>query len=256
MQRRSVLKGAGIAGATAVTGGLGLFALSGSAAAELTGPEDTVMATTDDGTIEYVAYGGLLRFEWDGIDSEATHGEYEVHSRVMRNDGSWTSWLNHGTGSGALGDDPDNGHDGDGEFEEGEANTANSWGGENESNSGPGTEGYFQFKYGSPYGERDYAIAYDSDSEFDTNDDGEDDVIPVNNPWSTNRFNESEDGGERTTAVQVHKTCRVYDGDPGNGGTKLIEDADSAQFNVSITNRPAEGSTGGTINGTVGADES
>lgn len=259
MQRRQVLKGATAAGATAATGGLGLFALTGGGAAsdtQLEGVQDA-SATTDDGTVEYVAYGGRLIFTWDGLDTEATYGGYEVESRVQRDDGSWTSWANHGSGSGPLGDEEGAAnHDGDGEFEEGEENTANSWGGSNDSNSGTGTDGYFQFKFGSPYGEKDYAIAYDSDSNLDMDGDGENDVILVNNEWATSRFNENTDGETRSTPVQIRKTCRVYDGDPNNGGTVLIEDADAAQFTVTVENRQATGTTGGEIEGTVGADES
>lgn len=246
--RRKVL---GTIGGLAVAGS-GLAALSGGAAASdttLEGPDETVTATTDDGSIMYVAYGGRLRFEWDGLDTEATHGEYVVQSRVRDHGGEFTDWRFHGKGSGPLGDDADaDGHDGDGVFEEGEGNSANSWGGDNESNSGPGTDGYFQFKYGSAYGQRDYAIAYDGDHE---------EILPVKNPWHLNRFEEATDGGKQTTQVEIRKTCRVYDGDPSEDSSSvLVADKDSARMLVEVQNRPATGTTGGEVSGTIGADES
>lgn len=252
MQRRDVLKTAGGIGIGTAIGGLGVIALTGNATAADANLEgiDPSAVTTDDGEITYVSYGGRLRFEWDGLDSEATYGEYQVYTRVERGDGSWTSWADQGSASGQLGDDPDNGHDGNGEFEEGEGNTANSWGGENDSNSGPGTDGYFQFKFGDPYGQQDYAIAYDDPNDLD----GE--AHQVADPYSTDRFTADEDGGQNRTKVDVRKVCRVYDGDPGNGGTQLIEADDTARFEVVVNNREATATTGGEVKGNVEADES
>lgn len=245
--RRKVL---GTIGGLAVAGS-GLAALSGSAAAgdaSLEGPDETITATTDDGEIKYVAYGGRLRFEWDGLDTEATHGEYEVQTRIRDYGGEFTSWRSHGSGSGPLGDDPDaEGHDGDGVFEGDEANSANSWGGENDRNTGTGTDGWFEFRYGSPYGQKDYALAYDADYE---------DIIPVNNPWDISDFEAATDGGTQSTQVEIRKICRVYDGDPNDGGSVLVSDKDSARMLVEVNNRPATGETGGEISGTIGADES
>ena len=51
-------------------------------------------------------------------------------------------------------------------------------------------------------------------------------------------------------------TCRVYDGEPGNGGMMLIEATDKAKFTVTVNNRQATATTGGEIQGEVGADES
>lgn len=250
--RRKVL---GTIGGLAVAGS-GLAALSGSAAAgdaNLEGPDETITATTDDGEIKYVAYGGRLRFTWDGLDTEATHGEYIVESRVRDYGGEFSNWRFHGKGSGPLGDDGDaEGHDGDGHFEEGEGNTAGSWGGDNDSNTGPGTDGYFQFKFGSPYGQKDYAIGYDNSEDLDSTK-----VHPVKNPWSANRFEQSTDGESRSTQVEIRKTCRVYDGDPAaDSSSVLVADSDTARMLVTVENRPATGTTGGEISGTIGADES
>lgn len=250
LDRRTVL---GTVGGLAVAGS-GLAALTGSAAAgdtELEGPDETITATTDDGEIKFVAYGGRLRFEWDGLDTEATHAEYLVESRVRDYGGQFTDWRFHGKGSGQLGDfEGEGNHDGDGVFEEGEENTASSWGGDNDSNSGPGTDGWFQFKYGSPYGQDDYAIAYDDANDLSG-------ASPVKNPWSANRFEQATDGGSQSTQVEIRKTCRVYDGDPADDGSSvLVADADTARMLVEVNNRPATGETGGEISGTIGADES
>lgn len=259
MLRRDLLKSAGGIGVGAAVGGLGVFALTGSATAADANLEgfDPSAVETDDGDITYVSYGGRLLFKWDGLDAEATYGEYHVYTRVQRDDGTWTSWADQGAGSGPLGDDPNaDSHDDDGKFEEGEENTSNTFGGGNDSNSGPGTEGFFQFKFGEHYGQMDYAIAYDSESDLDTDGDGNADAHPVPSPYGTDQFAASEDGGQNRTKVDVRKVCAVYDGDPNNGGTKLIEDGDTARFEVVVNNRKATANTGGEVRGNTEADES
>lgn len=227
LDRRTVL---GTVGGLAVAGS-GLAALTGSAAAgdtELEGPDETLTATTDDGEIKFVAYGGRLRFTWDGLDSEATHGEYTVETRVRKYGGDFGAWREHGTSSGELG--------------------AN-WGGDNDYTQDTGTDGVFQFKYGSPYGQNDYAIAYDAKSDLDGQ-------HAVPNNYSTDVFEAATDGGKKSTQIEIRKTCRVYNGDPTDGGTLLVADSDSARMLVTVENRPATGETGGEIEGTIGADES
>ena len=71
-----------------------------------------------------------------------------------------------------------------------------------------------------------------------------------------NYHSDTEYQKTQTTEVQFRKTCRVYNGDPDNGSSKLIEDSDKANFTVEVTNRQAWANTGGGINGEVGADES
>lgn len=245
MQRRQLLKGASATGAAVATGGFGLFALSGGAAAAdttLEGPSEAVTATTDDGEIQYVAYGGRLRFEWDGLDEDAMWGGYGVRFRLYNND-SWEAWVDLGEQYGELG--------------------AN-WGGDNDYTDDTGTDGVFQFKYGSPYGQRDYAIAYNDDVANNSADyddeiipvDGDSDTSGLQSPVSVDKFYAETDGDDDRTVVEIEKRCMVFDGDPENGGAQLIEDTDSAQFEVIITNREATGDTGGEIEGTVGADES
>lgn len=256
MQRRDILKTAGGIGAATTAGGLGLLAMTGGAAAQIEDPAP-ISAETNDGEIEYVAFGGLFHFSWDGLDSTAQYGSYTVETRVMRDDGTWTAWANHGADSGPLGDDTEDtaSHDGDGEFEEGEKNTSATWGGDNDSNSGPTKDGYFQFKFGEPYGQKDYAIAYDDPQELDTDGDGDDEAHPVNNPWSTSRFNETDDGSKRKTQVEIRMTGRVYDADPNEGGTELISENAKAKMVVTIGNEQETADASGDLEGSVGTSE-
>lgn len=232
LDRRSVLTGIG----GLAVGGAGLAAFSGSATAAKTNLEatDPSAVTTDDGEIKYVAFGGLLRFQWDGLDTEAQYGWYRTETRVNTGSG-WSNWRSHGSADGPLGDDS-------GAYEEGETG---GWGGENDSNSGPGTEGYFQFKYGDENGNQDYAIAGSGS-----------DLRDAANKYDTSVFEAESDGGEQETKVQFRKTCRVYDGEPGNGGSLIIGASDTAMFTVTVNNRQATATTGGWVNGEVGADES
>lgn len=252
MQRRDVLKTAGGIGAATAAGGVGALTLTGLGAASDTdfeGVEGEVVET-DDGEIEYVGYGGRIHFEWDGLDTEAQYGEVVTESTID----SASGFNNHGAVSGPLGDDPDHSgtdHNGDGEFDHGEENSPDSWGGKNDSNSGTGTDGYFEFRFGQPYGQRDYAIAYD-DTEFEHGN-----PIPTENPWATSHFQADNDNGQNETVVTLRVTCRVYDGDPADDASSvLIEDSDTAQFPIVVNNRPASGTTGGEAHGSVGADES
>jgi len=234
--RRGVLKRGTALGAAALGGAGGLAFLTDSARAADTSLEatDPKAVETDDGEIKYVAFGGRLRFEWDGLDTEATHGWFKTETRINTGSG-WSGWRNHGTGSGELGD-------GSGEYEQGETG---GWGGNNDSNSGPGTDGFFQFKYGDDYNNQDYAIA---GSGSNLNDHA--------NKWDTSNFEADTDGGTQQTKVQFRKTCRVYDGEVGGGGSMLIEASDKAMFTVTVNNEEATATTGGEINGEVGADAS
>lgn len=237
MKRRQILTGAGAIGAAVAAGGIGMFAFTDGAAAADTSLEatDPSAATTDDGEIKYVAFGGRLRFQWDGLDSEATYGEYKVETRVNTG-GGFSSWRSHGSDFGELGDGSG------GSYDQGETG---GWGGNNDSNSGPGTDGFFQFKYGDENNNEDYAIAGSGSNLRD-----------AANKYDTSVFEADNDGGTQQTDVQFRMTCRVYDGDPSSGGNLLIEDNDAATFTVTVNNRQATATTGGEVNGEVGADES
>lgn len=226
MERRQLLKGVGAAGATAATGGIGLFALSGGAAAADTTLEasDPSAVTTDDGEIIYVAFGGRLRFEWDGLDAGATYGRYKTESRVYQDSNTgWSDWRSHGSDYGELNA---------------------KWGGDNDYTDDTGTDGVFQFKYGSPYNQPSYAISGKSENTRD-----------AKNKYDKSIFEAATDGGQEVTEVQIRLTCQVWDGEPGSGNM-LKEATDAATFTVTVNNREATASTGGEVSGEVGADES
>lgn len=231
MERRDLLKTAGGIGVGTAVGGLGLFAMTGSAAAGDTNLVgfDADAVTTDDGSVQYIAFGGRLRFEWDGLDNDATHGYYNVETRIWLGDG-WSSWRSHGTDSGELGAD---------------------WGGGNDYTDDTGTDGMFRFNYGDENGDTDYAIAGTGDDVIDHSDNP-----GVENPYDTSHFEADEDGSTKETTVQYRMTCAVYDGDPNNGGNRLIADHDVADVVYTVSNREATGETGGEVYGETGADES
>ncbi|MFB6176439.1 MAG: hypothetical protein ABEI99_04725, partial [Halobaculum sp.] len=75
--------------------------------------------------------------------------------------------------------------------------------------------------------------------------------------YSTAVFEAESDGGTQSTKVQFRMTCAVFDGKPGTSGTsKLVQARDAALFTVEVSNRKAVATTGGEVNGEVGADES
>lgn len=247
MQRRNLLRAAGGIGAAGAVGIGGTFFLTGGAAAQsdadLIGAEGDAIWTSDGG-IEYVAYGGLVRFEWEYLDTEATHGEIETESTVQGGDG----FKNHGAVSGPLGDGSG------GSFDEGEGNTSDSWGGENDSNSGTGQEGFFQFKFGHPFGEPSYAIAYEDDG-YEPRDQPFEygNAFATMNPWDPSLFEANTEGGQNTTTVTVRQICRVYDQDP-EGAEPLVEDVGEAAFDIVVGNREGEGTTSGEFEGQVGGE--
>lgn len=227
MQRRDYMKTVGgIVGGTAVGAG-GLAALTGGAAAadtQLEGVSPSAVET-NDGSIKYVAFGGRVRFNWDGLDSDAAYGAYNIRTRIRdKQEGDWTGWANHGGDSGELGA---------------------SWGGDNDYTDDTGKEGVFEFNFGSPHGQNDYAIAYNDEGDLDGQ-------HPVEENWTADDFEADTDGGQKKTQVEVEVTCSVYDGNPGGSGSQLVEDVSTTRFIVTVNNEQSTATTGGEINGTVG----
>lgn len=251
IDRRKVL---GTVGGLAMAGsGMAFFA--GSAAAGDTSVSDagTQAITTDDGSIHYVAFGGKLRYEWDGLDEVAEYGEYRVRARIHNGNG-WSRWHDFGSTSGPLGEGNDD--DDNNRFQEGEGNTSATFGGTNDSNSGPGTDGFFQFKYGAQFGQPSYAIAYNSDVANNPGDYGENGLRPVgSSKFDLAQFEAENDGATQSTTVQFEFTCRVLDADENVINQKATSTV-TAQMPVKVTNKPAEGHTSGRVDGEVGGDTS
>lgn len=245
VSRRNFVRTLGIAAGSAAVGGIGIGVFGDNAAAadaELNSLNPTLEATTDDGEIQYVAYGGRLRFTWDGLDREATHGGYNVKVRVhtdRTNDhggNNWSAWHDFGTGTGRLGDDS-------GSYDRGETG---GWGGKNDSNSGPGTDGFFEFRFGDMFGNEDYAIATDG-GDYGLRGSGASHLFPIST------FGSRDDGKNHRSVVEIKKTCFVT---PSETGQRLVEDEATGRFEVIVGNRPRVGTTGGGIKGSIGADQS
>ncbi|QLD88760.1 hypothetical protein HWV07_06810 [Natronomonas salina] len=228
MERRDVLKTVGTIGTATVAGGIGALAFFGGSAAakstlEVHEPE---AVTTDDGTIERVSFGGRFKFEWDGLDQDANYGWYQTETRVrQQGESEFSSWRSHGTDYGQLGA---------------------SWGGGNDYTQDTGTDGYWQFKFGAYHDNEDYVLAGSVP----------DNMRPVENPYDTSVFNTDEDGAEKDTVVEFRYTGRVYNGEPGNGGTRLQEDVATGEMIITVGNRAATATTSGSVRGNVDADES
>jgi len=105
LDRRTVLKGLGGAGATVAVGGVGLAAMSGGAAASsLNVSAENVQIETDDGELNRVSIAPNLSGTWEGFD--ATVGKVRILIEAKPHDvasgyvGEWapvfraTMWLN------------------------------------------------------------------------------------------------------------------------------------------------------------------
>lgn len=241
-KRRSVLKTLGTVGGGAAVGGAGIWAFTGSAAAEsetTIEPAAVQELSSDDGSLRFVAVGGKLRFDWDGLDTNPTHGAYASRVRLAasRFDGGSTGWVNLGEQSGELG---------------------GSWGGDNDYTQDAEKEGHFTFRFGHEFGQRDYALTYTDDV---TEDDGPTGLHLIDDPSQDGSqppidpslFTATEDGGSTYTILQIEYTCRVYDGDPTNGGTVLVEDGDVGEVPVDLKNEEATGDTSGQLDGSSDA---
>lgn len=241
LDRRKVL---GTVGGLALAGS-GMAAFTGSAAADgdaTLSDASTLKGSNDDGEVQYVAFGGKLTYAWDGLDTEAEYGGYRLRTRVYSKEafGGWSGWQNFGWTNGELG---------------------GNWGGDNDHTAETGTKGYFTFKYGKPFNQASYAIAYDDEV---ANNPGDYTnyglrLVPESKAYSTDVFSEDDDDSTQRTVVEFEYTCRVYDGDPSDGGTVIqrgkTEDTATGRMEVKMTNEPATGDTGGSLSGTMGADE-
>lgn len=218
MQRRTLLKTAGGIGATATIGGLGLFALSGSAAAGATGNMNygNVSVTSDDGTVEYVAIYGDSEVSWDGFDEPAEEVAISMEARHHGDDG-WTELYT--TGKRSLDD----------------------FGGNDEAVT-IGDEDTDEATAGTIYS----AIGLDENGEHDETIDwhivGSDPDgygLPTDS-LDTASLEVDGDGASETFTVQVRTTYTWYDAD---GNTIFTEDWTS-DINVSVNNEKSSASAG------------
>lgn len=206
VQRRTLLKGAGVAGAAGLVGG-GLFLGSSSATATAEQNYNEVSVSSDDGTVDYVAIYGDSVVTWDGFDTEAQTFKIVAEGRV-KGETDWQT-LND-TGTVNLDNDD--------------------WGGSGESLSGSGTSGEIRSD-----------IGLDSNGQHDPTTDwhivGSD---PDGYGLPQNRLPASalevdSDGGQYTFEVQVRNTYAWYD----SGGNEIHTESWTSTIPVSVTNEPA-----------------
>lgn len=94
MTRRTAMKGIGVTGAAALTGGVGLLASSGSAAAASVSLEaNPVSASTQDGNITEVFLRPRGDITWENFDEVVDHLRVKFESRITDKDGNvLTGW--------------------------------------------------------------------------------------------------------------------------------------------------------------------
>lgn len=90
MERRTFMKAAGTAGATAAAGGLGVAALAGSAAAHAEFSADKVEIDSADGSVQAVYIKPKATAEWENFDEDVESIEFSVQSRIRSKDGEQT----------------------------------------------------------------------------------------------------------------------------------------------------------------------
>lgn len=204
MERRTVLKTVGGIGSTAAIGGLGLFALSGSAAATASGSFDygSASVTSDDGSVEYVAIYGDSVIEWDGFDTPAQFFDIDIDARVVDK----TEWVDlHETGHVDL----DNGD----------------WGND-ESLSGSGTSGTIKSAIGLDGNEHDETVDWHI---VGSDPDGY--GLPENS-IDPSELAVDSDGSSETFTVQKRITYTWYDDDKND----LFTEQWKADVDVTVTN--------------------
>lgn len=218
MERRTLLKTAGGIGATATIGSLGLFALSGSAAAGATGNMNYGDASviSDDGTVEYVAIYGDSEVTWDGFDEPAEEVAIVMEARFHGDDG-WTELYT--TGHRPLDD----------------------FGGNDEVVT-IGDEDTDEATAGTIYS----AIGLDSNGEHDetidwhiVGDDPDGYGLPQESLDPAN-LSVDQDGSSDTFTLQIRTTYTWYD---GSGSTIFTEDW-TTDIEVEVTNEQSSASAG------------
>lgn len=227
IDRRTALKGAGVAGAALATGGLGLAATTGGAMAVGSQTLGPVTIESDDGSVEYVAIHGDSVVEWSGFDTPATHFDIAITLDVLQGgdsvDGSLPQEI-HSTGEVDL------------------SNT--NWGGANEALSGPGTSGTIESAVGlAGDGTHDPTIDWHV---VGTDPDGY--GLP-SNPVDASHLSVGTDGASEDYTLRMASTYTWYD---GSGGPEIFSETFETDIGVTVDNLPAT-STVSSGDGTDGA---
>lgn len=217
MERRTLLKTAGGIAGTATVGGLGLFALSGGAAASADGTFNygSVDVTTDDGTVDHVSIYGDSIIEWSGFENDAESVDVTIKAKV----------------------------DGEMDYQELYTTSADltqeSWGGSGEDHSGVGTSGTISSNIGlDEDGNHDPA----TDWAIVQSDDHDDEYgIPSNeNALDASHLEVDGDGdGPENFTISVKATYMWNDAD----GNEEFTESFTSTVNVNLTNEPRNASS-------------
>jgi len=219
VQRRTILKGAGVA---TVSGLVGAGVLFGSQTAAATASQDygSVSITSDDGTVDYVAVYGDSVVEWDGFDTPATHVRIITEGRIKSQVG-WTQ-LND-TGKVDLSND--------------------NWGGHDESLSGQGTHGTIKTGIGL-----DKNGNHDPQTDWHVVGSDPDGYGLPQNSLPANALEVTSDGGSETYTVQLRSTY-IWSGDNGEIYRKSwVSDVPTTVNNepTDVDSSPGDGASGAT----------
>jgi hypothetical protein len=237
LERRKLLKRAGVSLATLTAAGAGLGTMMGGAVATGGSNFTKTSLTSNDGTVEYVAIFGDSVVNWDGFDEPATQARIVngASARIQGNSrGSLISRQN-------LNDS--------GRFD---LSLGSSWGGAGEtiSTSDGGREGTIEsdIGYGSGGNKNEevyWEIVDDSDSES-LNDYG----LPQN-PLPAAPFEVSSDGSSQDYVISIYTRYEWYD----SSDTLIFEKEFTSDVPLTVTNEPesATGSSGPDDDGAVSA---
>lgn len=208
MERRNYLKGVGgIVGAATIGGAALLFGSDGASATALQN-FGSASASSDDGSVEYVAIFGDSVVEWDGFDEPAVSFSILTEARVPGQVG-WTE-LND-TGEVAL-------------------SQGDSWGNHDEKLSGEGTSGTIETGIGLGTGGN-----HDSTTDWHVvGSDPDGYGLPQNSIDPSNLKNDS-DGTTETFTIEIRSTYDWYDANNNDLFTKSF----TSSVNVDVINEPA-----------------
>lgn len=211
MQRRTMLKGAGLATGGLFAGGIALTQFSARAVA--TQNYGNASVSSDDGSVEYVAIYGDSRIDWTGFDTPAQYFSIDIQGAVLDSDGNQIhDWVDlYSTDLIDLDDE--------------------NWGNYDDELSGSGTSGYIESGIGlDENGTHDPAVDWHV---VGTDPDGY--GLPQNSIPASALENDTEDSTEYYT-VRLNSTYTWYDADEN----ELFSEDWNSNVTVEVTNEPKD----------------
>jgi hypothetical protein len=210
MKRRSVLKGLGGAATVGTIGGASFFALSGSAAATVSGGLiGSTAISSDDGSVDYVAVWGDAQIDWKGFDTPAQYFSIDIELEVVQDwDGQTrTTKQIHSTVLVDLDND--------------------SWGNHDEDLSGSGTRGTIKSGIG-----RDSNGDHDPTIDWHIVGTDPDNYALPDDPVPASRLEVDQDGSERSFTLVMRSTYTWYD----DSENQIFEKTFSSDVDVDVEN--------------------